>query len=115
MAQHSGSHHHLEAAEHYEQAARHHREASKHHDAGNHEKAGYHAYVAHAHHTLAAQHAEEAEKHYATAAVSARRWPRPEPPASYRADPSAAAYTNDQVSVAWPSAISACEYCCWAS
>lgn len=64
---HSGSHHHREAAEHYEQAAKHHREASKHHDAGNHEKAGYHAYVAHAHHTFAAQHAEEAEKHYATA------------------------------------------------
>lgn len=64
---HSGSHHHREAAEHYEQAAKHHREAAKHHDAGNHEKAGYHAYVAHAHHTFAAQHAEEAEKHYATA------------------------------------------------
>jgi hypothetical protein len=67
VAQHSGSNHHRDAAEHYEHAARHHQQAAKHHDAGDHEKAAYHAYVAQAHHTLALLQAEEAMKHYASA------------------------------------------------
>ena len=62
---HPGSNHHREAAEQYELAAKHHRTAAKLHDAGNHEKAAYHAYVAFAHHTLATEQAQEAVKHYA--------------------------------------------------
>lgn len=65
MPPHSGSAHHREAADQFEQAARHHREAARFHDIGNHEKAGFHAYVAQGHQALAAEHAEEAAKHYA--------------------------------------------------
>src|SRR5262249_23089921 len=46
---HKGGSHHELAAEHHETAAHHHREAAKHYDAGDHEKAGHHAHVAHAH------------------------------------------------------------------
>jgi hypothetical protein len=67
MTRHTGATHHRDAASHHEQAARHHREAAKYHEAGNHEKAGFHAYVARVHTTLARLSAEEAEKYFATA------------------------------------------------
>lgn len=65
MSQRSAEHH-KRAAEHHEQAARHHREAAKYYASGEHEKAGYHAHLAHGHHLHAIHEAEEAAKHHAT-------------------------------------------------
>jgi hypothetical protein len=56
--------HHTKAAEHHEHAARHHKEAAKHYTAGNHEKAGHHAHLAHGHHLHATHHAGEAAKRH---------------------------------------------------
>ena len=58
-----GAEHHIKAAEHHEHAARHHKEAAEHYAGGNHEKAAYHAHVAHGHHLHAIHHAEEAAKY----------------------------------------------------
>jgi len=55
--------HHTKPAEHHEHAARHHREAAKHYNSGSHEKAAYHAHVAHGDHLHAIYHAEEAAKY----------------------------------------------------
>jgi hypothetical protein len=62
---HQGGMHHETAADHHESAAHHHREAARHYDAGDHEKAGHHAHVAHAHGLHATHHGHEAAKHHA--------------------------------------------------
>ena len=62
MSQQSAEHH-TKAAEHDEHAARHHREAAKYYASDDHEKAGYHAHLAHGHDLHAIYHAEEAAKY----------------------------------------------------
>ena len=54
--------HHTKAADHYDQASKHHKEAAKHFEAGDHEKAGYHAHLAHGHSTQGNEQACEASK-----------------------------------------------------
>lgn len=50
---------HMAAAKHHEDAAYHHREAAKHYATGDHEKAGYHAYMAYSHCLLAVEETEK--------------------------------------------------------
>ncbi len=54
--------HHKSAADHHEKAAQHHREAAKFHEAGNHEKGGHHAQMAHGRCVQAVEHGKEASK-----------------------------------------------------
>lgn len=51
---------HKTAAKHHEDAAYHHKKAAEHYASGEHEKAGYHAFVAHSYHLLAVEETEKA-------------------------------------------------------
>ena len=62
---HAGAEHLLMAAQHLELAAKQHRDAAKCYDAGNDEKAGHHALVAHGELVLAQDHEKEASKYHA--------------------------------------------------